>query len=801
MAAAGNDEKKSGVAMKLLQQRLSIRTQLLALFGLLLGAGACVLVMDELALQSEIGTFDTLLHDSLSGLRLAKSISDSYGLEIVDTTWRVRNSLAGWDQGANSIAVAQSDIQRDWDALLATNLSPEQRVLTEEIAKVRIVADDATARLREILKARDMAALGKFAATELYPAMDPVTTRLQFLADVKMLDAEHAVRGHLARARLLGWLRIGISISALILVLFVGRGMLRNVYKGIGQLVHLARKARDPAFVPAEFGAEGSELAQISAALLTMRGDLLSYEKTLVESEARATAANKAKSSFLASMSHEIRTPMVGVAGMLELLAHTKLDAGQREQVDIAQNSAQSLLQIIGDILDFSKIEADKLELNPAPLDLRALVRASANNFLGTASAKGLRLECRIDERLAPAHIGDALRVRQILSNFLSNALKFTERGSVQVIVDRLATEDQRELVALRVQDSGIGISAEDQASLFQPFAQAGEQRADSTGLGLTICRRLAEMMGGEIVMDSRLGVGTTMSLVVRLAQADPALLVRPETTVALAARAAPSVADAQREGSLILLADDHPTNRAVIARQLNQLGYACETAHDGESAWQMWKSGRYGLLLTDLHMPKRDGYSLAEAIRLDESVHQRQRAPVIAVSANVSTGEIERSRSVGIDDFIAKPTPLAVLADTLQRYLPLQRFMAQTPPSAPASALVDAGFDSGLIEDFLHTTRDDVAALRAALVRRDAGAIAREAHRIRGASGLVGATALHDVAARIEAAGRAEDIGAVEASLPDLEREVARFAEINGVGKPDQVSVRAEPVEARSES
>src|SRR5437879_1606902 len=209
-------------------------------------------------------------------------------------------------------------------------------------------------------------------------------------------------------------------------------------------------------------------------------------------------------------MSHEIRTPMVGVAGMLELLAHSKLDVGQREQVDIAQNSAQSLLQIIGDILDFSKIEAGKLELNPGPLDLRGLVGASSNNFLGTASAKGLKLECHVDSRLGRAHIGDALRLRQILSNFLSNALKYTERGNVEVILDRLAAEDQRELIALRVKDSGIGISPEDQQRLFQPFAQAGAGgalRGDSTGLGLTICRRLAEMMGGEIVMESRLGI------------------------------------------------------------------------------------------------------------------------------------------------------------------------------------------------------------------------------------------------------------------------------------------------------
>ena len=777
--------------MKLLQRKLSIRTQLLALFGLLLGAGFCVLVMDEIALQDEISTFDALLHDSLSGLRLAKSISDSYGLEIVDTTFRVRNYLMGWDQGVKVIAVAKSDIQRDWQALLETNLSPEQHVLTDEIAKARTLADGATDKLHAILLAQDIKALGKFADTELYPAMDPVTTRLQFLADVKMLDAEHAVTGHLAHARAVGWWRIALSLAALIFVFVVGRGVLRNVYKGIGALVHLARHARDPTFLARPtFDAEGSELAQINDALLAMRGDLLSYEKNLLDSEARATAASKAKSSFLASMSHEIRTPMVGVAGMLELLAHTPLDAGQREQLEIAQNSAQNLLQIIGDILDFSKIEAGKLELNPGPLDLRALVSASTNNFLGTGSAKGLKLECHVDARLSGAHIGDALRLRQILSNFLSNALKFTERGGVQVIVDRLAAEDQRELIALRVKDSGIGISAEDQERLFQPFEQAGDggaQRADSTGLGLTICRRLAEMMGGEIVMESRLGGGTTMSLIVRLPLADPALVARKEALIGAPMRPAPSVAEAEREGSLILFADDHPTNRAVIARQLNQLGYTCETAHDGESALQMWKSGRYALLLTDLHMPKRDGYSLAEAIRIDERVHLRPRAPLVALSANVSTEEIERSRNAGIDDFIAKPTPLAVLANTLQRHLPLQRFIAQAAIRQPAAAVpvasgVDAVLDRGLIEDFLHTTREDIAALRVALAHGDAGAISREAHRIKGASALVGASALHAVATRIEAAGRDNDVPAAQAALVQLESAAAQFAQAAGI-------------------
>ncbi len=750
--------------MSWLRHRFSIRVQLLALFGLLLLTGFSVLLLDEFALRSEIATFHNLSNDSLTGLRLAKSISDTYRLDIVDTTFRVRNNLLGWDQGIAVIDTAQADIDHDWHALLATNLSPEERALTDEVAKARVMADAATGKLRTILKAHDIGALGKFADTEMYPAMDPVTNRLQFLTDVKMLDAERSVHDHLARAHVIGWWRILITLAALLFVIVVGRRILRNVYKGIAHLVHLAQHARDPDFVPPEGFDDESELGQIHTALMAMRKDLLSYEHSLIESEARAQAASRAKSSFLASMSHEIRTPMVGVAGMLELLAQTRLDADQRQQVEIVQNSAQSLLQIIGDILDFSKIEAGKLELNPAPMGLRMLVRTSTDNFLATASAKALKLDCTIDERIAPAHLADALRLRQILSNFLSNALKFTERGGIEVSLERLAVEGQRELIALRVRDSGIGISVEDQAKLFQPFAQTdagGAKRADSTGLGLSICRRLAELMGGEITMESRLGVGTTMSLVVRLPLADAATLVRADSGgVASPLRAAPSVADAAREGSLILLADDHPTNRAVIARQLNQLGYACETANDGEAALQLWKSGRFALLLTDLHMPRRDGYALAEAVRAGERAAGTKHAPIVAMSANVSTEEVERSRNAGIDDFLAKPTPLALLANALERYLPLSQFAAaqmiaaasaQIPAPAQTEAAqiletakavsADAILDHELLQDFLHSTRQDLIALNAALSNHDAVAAAHEAHRIKGASGLVGAS------------------------------------------------------------
>jgi signal transduction histidine kinase/CheY-like chemotaxis protein/HPt (histidine-containing phosphotransfer) domain-containing protein len=765
--------------VRLFRRTLSIRIQLLALFGLLLLTGATVLLLDEFSLREDINRFNSLRDESLTGLRLAKSISDAYGLDIVDTTFRVRNNLMGWDQGVSVVDTALSDIKRDWDSLIASNLSPEQRTLTDEVAKARINADSAATKLRSLLKAQDIVALGRFADTELYPAMDPVTTRLQFLADVKMLDADRNVREHLARARELGWWRIGLSLAALLFVVVVGRDILRNVYKGVEGLVHLARHARDPAFAaPRKFDPEG-ELGQIHTALLAMRQDLLNYEDSLIKSEARAQAANRAKSSFLASMSHEIRTPMVGVTGMLELLAHTRLDADQRQQIEIVQSSARSLLQIIGDVLDFSKIEAGKLEINPVPVDLRVFVLDCTHNFLAMASAKGLALDCSIDERVGAAHLADPLRMRQILGNFLSNAIKFTEHGQVQVRLERLAVQEQRELLALRVRDTGIGVSADDQGRLFQPFAQAsdgGARYQDSTGLGLSICRRLAELMGGEITLESQLGVGTLLSLILRLPSADPAL-VRGSVAPAPVTRRAPSVPEAEREGSLILLADDHPTNRAVIKRQINQLGYACECAGDGDAALQMWKSGRFALLLTDLHMPRRDGYALASAVREEERRSRRVHTPIIALSATISAEGVERSRAAGIDDFLAKPAPLAVLATALQRYLPLPDNGAGAAP-APVSPLPD----QELLADFLRSTHEDLAALSEAFAKGDATAIAHEAHRIRGASGLVEAAALAACAGRIEAAANANDLDQLKAKIAELEVEVSRFAAANGV-------------------
>ncbi|MBO9532600.1 MAG: response regulator [Solirubrobacteraceae bacterium] len=518
-------------------------------------------------------------------------------------------------------------------------------------------------------------------------------------------------------------------------------------------------------------------------------------EREAVAAREAAEAASQAKSRFLAAMTHELRTPMIGVTGMLEILAHTDLSRHQRGMIATAEGSARSLLQIIGDVLDFSKIEADRLELDPATFDLRAVVGAASDTFVHAASTKGLLLTWDVDPRLEAALVGDPLRVRQVITNLISNAVKFTEVGGIEVqakvVDDPRLVDGQR--VAILVRDTGIGVSPEHQERLFQAFGQAEAAIArefGGTGLGLAICRRLAELMGGTVTMESAPGVGTTMRFEAPFA-IGATVDIDPMTTSFsnpfTGNRAKPTRQEAEAEGSLILLAEDHPVNRTVIVQQLDVVGFHVDVAEDGQEAFERFAAGRYGLVLTDLNMPRMDGYELVQAIRRHERRSGRPRTPVLALSANVMQGEPERTKEVGMDDFMAKPTTIPFLAAKLRQWLPhlawesapssISDDVREEPLDLSALDLLTGGDEAAarvVLDDFIATTRGDLDALRAAISRRNQRDAQRAAHRIRGAALTVGARPMARLALQAEEGTNEELV----ADWPDLERIAAALAE-----------------------
>lgn len=525
-------------------------------------------------------------------------------------------------------------------------------------------------------------------------------------------------------------------------------------------------------------------------------------EHSLAAAKEAADAANHAKSGFLATMSHEIRTPMNGVLGMLELLGLSPLNQEQHDTLSLARESAVALLRLIDDILDFSKIEAGQLEIRPEPVSIATLANHSAAVYLEIASRKGLSLECHIDPDLAKAHLADGLRIAQIINNLLSNAVKFTSAGVITLSVERAATGTDTENVVISVSDSGIGITPEQKSRLFEPFVQGDSdttRRFGGSGLGLSICRRLARLMNGRIELESTPGRGTTVRVELPLPVADARLLLhRPVHTLDTLTDRTPL---ALPPGERILVAEDHPVNLILIQRQLALLGYPVDVAHDGMEALERWKTGHYALILADCHMPYLDGYQLAREIRRLEAQNATMRpVPIIACTANARASDAALCYQAGMNDFLPKPVSLSGLQTKIKQWISRipETAMSDTPRAAPAqeqtpatdqTALLDAetlnqftGGDAGLrleiLQQFLDSTKEDVAALEQALSGTDLDHIRRVAHRAKGASRMVGARAFAAALEAIEHAANAGDRANVEQCTPAMRAECLRLVQ-----------------------
>lgn len=463
----------------------------------------------------------------------------------------------------------------------------------------------------------------------------------------------------------------------------------------------------------------------------------------------QADEANRAKSTFLATMSHEIRTPMNAVIGMLELTLK-RMDQGRQERsaIETAYSSAKDLLALIGDILDIARIESGRLSLSPERVNPGEIVASVVRIFDGLARQKNLRLLLAFNPPQPPVDVLlDPLRFKQVLSNLVSNAIKFTEQGEVRITVDLLAGEEpERTQLQVQVQDSGVGISEKDQQRLFEPFAQvgnSGQLARGGAGLGLVISRSLCEMMGGSLQLRSQPGVGTQVSISLYLPTLPPKQV--PD-------RVEPAIPTSGASLN-VLVVDDHPANRLLMCQQLEYLGHRFTGADDGRAGLEAWQREPFDLVVVDCNMPIMNGYDLASTIRQQEQQAQRSPCTILGFTANAQPEEIQRCKHAGMNDCLFKPLSLTVLSQWVEGIKPAVREQAF---NLEGLALLTGGnpeMARRLLDELLSSNRLDRQELLGLSGLGDRQALVDVAHKIKGAARIAQACRLIDCCQALEQA------------------------------------------------